>query len=36
VRIGAAGGDRLVLRCGSSKIYERGVEELARLMKLEL
>ncbi|MCU7786901.1 phosphoribosylformylglycinamidine synthase subunit PurL [Pyrobaculum sp. 3827-6] len=36
VRIGAAGGDRLVLRCGSSKIYERGVEELARIMKLEL
>lgn len=36
VKIGEAGGDALVLRCGSSVVYERSVEELKSLMSLPL
>ncbi|MEM1598870.1 MAG: phosphoribosylformylglycinamidine synthase subunit PurL [Pyrobaculum sp.] len=36
VKIGEAGGEELVVRCGSSVVYRRGVEELKNLMRLDL
>ncbi|AFA40738.1 phosphoribosylformylglycinamidine synthase II [Pyrobaculum oguniense TE7] len=36
VKIGVAGGDRLVLRCGSTQLFSRSVDGLKELMSLGL